>query len=227
MSTTPVRPLAPWIKTHDRLVFERPYPGIRPRTVAPTILAGHWTGGEGGADRVFEALRTRTDADGKPSPLSVQFVIDPDAETWQFCDLDKVVCYHAGAINDRSLGVEIVNRGLAPALGRRYRDTIDDLTVHGKRVKQLAYSQAQLDAWCRLSDLVCSTYGIPRQVPGKPDGSISDAVMTRPERAAWRGVLEHLHVARTKTDGGTQLSRALVSHGYAAMPPSKLVGSVR
>jgi len=218
MGTTIVKPLADWIRTDDRLVFAPPYKGIRARTQAPRVLVGHWTGGEGGADRVFAALKNRVDENGAPSPLSVQFVIDADGATWQFCDLDRVVCFHAGAVNDWSLGAEIVNRGLPPALSKRARPIVAH-NVHGHLVQQLAYTPAQLDAWCRLADLVCARYGIPRQVPGDAAGQVLDRTLTAPERARWSGIAEHLHLAKRKSDGGTQLSRALLAHGYAANPP--------
>src|SRR5690606_31836088 len=159
--------LAEWIRTDDRLVFEPPYQGIRKRTQAPQVLVGHWTGGEGGGARVFRALQTRVDKYGNPEPLSVQFSIDPDGTTWQFCDLDRVVCFHAGAVNDVSIGVEISNKGFPPALPKQPRATLR-VEVHGRRVSVLAYTPQQLDAWQRLADLVCAKYGIPRQVPGNP-----------------------------------------------------------
>lgn len=205
------------------LAFAPPYKGCRARTQPCTLGVGHWTGGEAGtmtsADdgkRVYDVLKNRTNEAGKPTPLSVHFCVGYDGTIWQYADPAAVVCLHAGAVNDFSWGVEIVNRGLPPDQGRGREEVAHK--VHGRLVKQLAFTQSQLDSWLWLCDAVQGALGLPRAVPAGPLEPVSDRIADAKLRA-FRGVVEHLHASSSKVDGGTQLVRHLLSAGYARVQP--------
>lgn len=197
------------------LGFAPPYKGCRTRTQPCTLGVGHWTGGEAGtasaADdgkRVYDVLKSRD--------LSVHFTIGYDGTIWQYADPAKVTCFHAGAVNNFSWGCEVVNRGLPPDQGRNREEVA--YRVHGRLVKQLAFTQAQLDAWLWLCDAVQGALGLPRAVPAGPLEPVSERIADL-KLKAFRGVVEHLNASSTKVDGGTQLLRHLLSAGYARVEP--------
>jgi len=192
------------------LAFAPPYKGCRVRKGACTLGVGHWTGGEAGitsatddGKRVYDVLVARD--------LSVHFTIGYDGTVWQYADPAKVVCLHAGAVNEFSWGCEVVNRGLPPDQGRN-REEVSH-RVHGRMIRQLAFTQAQLDAWLWLCDAVQGALGLPRAVPTTPSGPVSDRIPDAKLRA-FRGVVEHYAASSTKVDAGTQLVRHLLSAGY-------------
>lgn len=201
--------------TSTGLGFAPPYKGCRRRVQPCTLGVGHWTGGEAGttsaADdgkRVYDVLKSRD--------LSVHFTIGYDGTIWQYADPAKVVCFHAGAVNDFSWGVEIVNRGLPPDQGRNREEVTH--RVHGRLVKQLAFTQSQLDAWLWLSDSLQAGLGLPRAVPVNALEPVSERIPDL-KLKAFRGIVEHLHASSQKVDGGTQLVRYLLSAGYARVQP--------
>lgn len=194
---------------------------------------GHWTGGEAGRDpdeqvvRVIRSMKWRTNALGLPSPLSIHFVIDSDGVCWQCADPATVVALHAGAVNEESIGIEVVNGGLPSfAASYRPRDRVFR-RLRGRAVEQLAFFGRQLEAYADLCEVLSSEFGIPRVVPGMPIRDVrgrlvSDRIevadrMLPPEAIrTFSGFLEHLHVHKATPDGGTQLSWYLSAmRGYA------------
>ena len=88
----------------------------------------------GSAEKVAAVLRERG--------LSIHYVIDADGRTVQMADPADTVCYHAGSrANAQFIGVEIVNRGVAPSLPKRNRPRVD-ATVRGRKVHALAFTRA-------------------------------------------------------------------------------------
>lgn len=218
MATKTPLALAPWLKVDPSLIFDpAEYKGCRKRTKPPQMLVGHWTGGpDFSAAQIVRVLRTRVDSvTGEPDPLSVCFAIEPDGTTYQFTDPDRVVTYHAGKVNDFSLGCELSSPGFPPA--RKVPRAIVELEVHGRPVRQVAFTPAQIESWLRLADFCADHFGIPKQVPASK-GKLFTGVMTAQQAKAWHGFGEHLHFARKKSDAGTQLSRELVAHGYSLEP---------
>ncbi len=204
----------------------------RPAGVDVNLLVGHWTAGEAGVRRadddgpfIYGVMRNRPSNDaaraaaGGKLKVSVHFVIGVDGTTWQTADPLTTVAVHVGmgAINTRSVGVEIVNPGTGPMHPERPRERIEHRMLptpklpRGRRVRQLAYYPAQIDAWCRLGELLADHLPIPRRVPACADGTDFEIDrFTRPEAARWKGAMEHYHVpTTTKVDAGTQLIRAL------------------
>lgn len=215
--------IASWIKFDPNMWYEPgKYRGCRRRVTPVTQHVSHWTAGRANrqASAVFTTLKNRKDNNGKPSPLSIHFVIDGMGEVWQMASVDKTVCYHAGAVNEHSAGTEIMLRGLWPALPGDFKD-FDKVThlVHGRMVQQTKFLQKQLDAHARLCDELHAKFGIPKQVPGNAMGGILTEVMSVKDRQTFPGFIEHLHVASKKLDSGTQTSQDLVSRGYAIVAP--------
>jgi hypothetical protein len=211
-----------WAETGLR--FAPPYPGCARRRKKVILGVGHWTGGEAGTKtsmddgkRVYEVLRGRVNERGEPTPLSVHFTIGFDGTIWQYADPSQVECFHASAVNDESWGVEIVNAGFPPNAEGRSRPEVT-FTVHGRKVRQLAFTDEQLTSYVWLCDKVNAALGIPRAVPGKKDAPTSDRIATA-RLLRWSGQIEHLHCSSKKLDGGTQLTRALLAAGYAAEQP--------
>lgn len=204
----------------------------RPIGQPVNLLVGHWTAGEAGSRRadddgpfIYGVMRNRPSsvpalaAQGVKMKVSIHFVIGVDGTVWQTADPLTTVAIHVGmgSINARSVGVEVVNPGTGPMLPERPRDRIAHRMLptgklpKGRLVRQLAFYPAQVDAWCRLAELLADHLPIPRQVPARADGSDLEVDrFTKPEAARWTGAMEHYHVpTTTKVDAGTQLIRAL------------------
>mgnify|MGYP000888433098 FL=1 len=172
--------------------------GARPRTLPIRGVVWHWTGGEGSAEKVAAVLRERG--------LSIHYVIDADGRTVQMADPSDTVCYHAGSrANAQFVGVEIVNRGVAPSLPKRNRAEVD-ATVRGRKVHALAFADAQLASVAALADQLSSTYGIPKLTPNGTD------TFKPADLAKFRGHLEHLHVSDRKVDCCGQIIAHLRRH---------------
>ncbi len=219
----PAHSLAPWIKFREDMWFEPgKYRGCRRRVTPVTQHVTHWTAGRANrqASAVYTTLKNRKDNKGKPSPLSITFVIDGMGDTWQMADAEKTVCYHAGAVNEFAVGTEIMLRGLWPALAGDFTD-FEKVThlVHGRMVAQTKFLEKQLEAHARLCDLLHEKLGIPKQVPGNALGGILTEVMLPRQRQDFTGFLEHLHVSSKKLDSGTQTSQDLVKRGYLIVEP--------
>lgn len=229
-------PWAPPI-AHDRAWWESGEWGTKPRTGEVNLLVGHWTAGEAGTNSVLDdgprvviGMKHRQGITQPQNRLrvAVQFVIGADdaagvARIWQTADPLLTAAIHVGlgAVNDRSIGVEIVNKGAPPALKERPRPVLR-LPVAGiPLLRQLAYQPGQLRSWCALADLLASHFPIPRQVParaiyGQP-GILTPSSdrFTAAQQRRWKGMQEHLHVPTThKLDGGSQLIRVAAAHGW-------------
>lgn len=170
---------------------------------APPWIVGHWTGGERGAEAVHRVLVQRG--------LSVHFTLDLEGRLVQHADLDRR-CAHAGSVGNRGLGVEASNCGLPRKDGTSPRP-YDVVEIHGRPVRAVRYTDAQLAAWVALCEWCATEYGWPRQVP--------DCLrqLTPREISRWRGALEHLHLSRRKVDAGGHLIGALVRAGWKAVTP--------
>lgn len=185
--------------------------GARRRVKPCSMGVGHWTGGEAGTTsssddgkRVYDVLRARD--------LSVHFTIGYDGTVWQYADPATVVCYHAGAVNELSWGVECVNKGLPPDAGRARETIVRE--AQGRPLAQLAFTSPQLAAFVRLCDTVQAALALPRAVPAL-SGKLATKRIEDARLARFEGVVEHLHASSQKVDAGTQLVHALASAGYS------------
>ena len=169
----------------------------------PPWLVGHWTGGERGPSAIYRVLRGRG--------LSVHWTMSLDGDLVEHAPL-TARCAHAGSVGNRGLGIEIASCGLPRKDGTSPRP-FDVVEIHGRPVRAVRFTDAQLTRWVELAEWCAATYGWPRQVP--------DCLrqLTPREVARWRGVLEHLHLSRRKVDAGGHLTRALVRAGWKAVSP--------
>ncbi len=169
----------------------------------PPFLVGHWTGGEGGAERVHRVLVSRG--------LSVHFTLELSGLLVQHADLDRR-CAHAGSAGNVGIGVEAVSQGFPSKDGTSPRP-FDVVTIHGAKVRAVRFTDAQLDAFVALAEWCAKAYGWPRHVPREL------RVLSPAELARFRGVLEHLHLSRRKADAGGHFIGALVRAGWTPVDP--------
>lgn len=162
--------------------------GAPKRTKPIRGVVWHWTAGEGRAESVAKVLQAKG--------LSIHFVIDADGRIVMMADPATTVCYHAGSrVNPEFVGVEIVNRGVAPSLPKRNRPERDTV-VRGRKMTGLDFTPEQYASVAFLADALSVAHGIPRICATGTD------TFTPAELAQFRGHLEHLHVSPRKVDSG-------------------------
>lgn len=202
----------------------------------------------GTSAQAFEVLHDRRG-------LSAHFLLDLDGTVYQTLDL-KERAWHAGATNDRSIGIELANpgafadrtaldrwvvaspggarlvvpdgvrRGALPA-GATFASARPEPVVgeiHGERLVQYDFTEAQYEALARL--LATLSRVLPRcrlQAPRAPDGRVLATLLPEGEaRTSFEGVLGHWHVSGAKVDPGPAfrwdavLERARALRGDAA-----------
>ena len=139
--------------------------------------------------------------------LSVHLLLDGDGTVYQTLDLLEASAWHAGRVNERSVGVEIQN---PVKLHRNQwqtppRSVIEEARVHTSGAWQhLDFYDVQKRRAVQLAEVLCEQLPIPRALP--MDGSHVTRSLA-PSR--FRGVCGHYHVSRTKPDPGLSLGPAL------------------
>jgi N-acetyl-anhydromuramyl-L-alanine amidase AmpD len=108
--------------------------GGRKRELPVDLVVWHHTAGNGNAQRVHRVLNERS--------LGVDFIIDADGMIWQCSDPVNVCTYHAGIANGRSVGIEIVGRGVPSSDDEPHYVA----RVHGRRIKFLSFLSPQFKA---------------------------------------------------------------------------------
>jgi N-acetylmuramoyl-L-alanine amidase len=199
------------------LQFVPGMPATRPRGSKPDLCVWHWSGGEGEAATVARTLRKRK--------LSVHFVIDRDGVVHQFADPALVQCGHAGIVNARSVGVEIVNYGIRRA--RRLwtvpkkgvdRET-DTVKIHGKVWTVAHFYPQQTLAAKRLAEALTVSLGIMPLVPLNGGAQwVVDHALTPDQLRAFKGHVGHYHVTDQKQDPGVELIHDLWKHLWRLHP---------
>lgn len=195
-------------------------PGCAKRLDEIDVVVGHWTAGEANFDhdeddapRLFRALQGRVN-NGVPSPLSIHANIGGFGRIVRMADEKTTSTFHAGAVNQRSIGVEIHNMGFGEPRSKRPRGERKN-KIHGRTVTFLEFTDAQIASWVKLCEYYVAAFGIPRVVPGNPEtGELFLDRLTGKRAANFRGFTEHLHWSSKKADGGGQLVQALVDAGF-------------
>ena len=171
----------------------------RPRTEALDLIVVHWTAGIGDPAQVARTLLSRK--------LSIHFTIGSDGKVVQMASHDRR-CAHAGHVNARSIGIEVVSPGLpGPVRDKEVhrgvvRATYED-HIRGRRVRMLDFTDAQTAALTVLVESLCDGLDVPRAVPVEPNGELVRRQMDAASLAAFRGVIGHYHCHDTKLDCGT------------------------
>lgn len=189
--------------------FAPPYKGCAKRVDAIDLIAFHWTGGEGGCERVAGVLRTRTDGT-RPTPLSIHFVIDYDGRIVQMADPVTTVCYHAGKVNGRSIGIEMSNRAALPAQSNRPRRTRTTRINNGRVHRHADFTDKQYKSALELSNLLAHMAEIPRVAP---------LYARKVDLSGFRGACEHIHAGSrsNKVDCcGAVMEHLIVKGGWDA-----------
>lgn len=193
---------------HRGLWWDADDPGARERREPIRAMILHHTGGEGGVDQVYRTLKNRKNAAGRPSPLSVHFVIEGDT-IYQLADV-ATVTQHAGSANGWSVGVEICSRGAGPNLkGHKRNNYIDH--VHGARVNFLAFTSNEVHAAQRLCKAFTDLTGLPLRFPTAPgsETKVLREKLSERELRNWYGLLGHYHVSRRKIDPAPDVMDAI------------------
>lgn len=136
--------------------------------------------------------------------LSVHLMLDGDGTVYQALDLAEANAWHGGAVNERSVGIEIQN----PVHSHRNvwqkpaRQIVLDPGVHGgPAYEHLDFYDVQKRRVLELAEVLCQRFGIPRSLPLKGDGEVGRGLSA----ADFRGVCGHYHVSKSKPDPGLTL----------------------
>jgi N-acetyl-anhydromuramyl-L-alanine amidase AmpD len=164
-----------------------------------TMGVVHWTGGEGGYAQVYRTLKKRL--------LSVHFFVAYDGTVYQYADPARVVCAHAGAVNQFAYGIEVQNQAFGASHPKFARGTAQQ-TLHGETQGVLMFTTAQVDAVIALCDTFVDLGVHPRRV------KLGTDVLPAADRPKFKGVLGHLHVSSRKLDPGTQIFEEMVADGW-------------
>jgi hypothetical protein len=167
------------------------------------MAAMHWTGGEGDAKDVYSVLKARG--------LSVDFTIERDGRIVQHSDPAKLATWHAGSINRRSWGVEVIN-GAVKALASKDR-IYSTQTIHGSTAQYADFFDAQVRALAELLTIVNGFFGIPMKVPRDGSGALLATAMRPEDLATFTGVVGHFHVTKSKVDPGIEVWHQLAKAG--------------
>jgi N-acetylmuramoyl-L-alanine amidase len=187
-------------------IVERPSPNFEPRPAAASIdvLLLHYTGMES-AEAALERL-------GDPNAdVSAHYVVDEDGTVYRLVD-EENRAWHAGEafwagatdINDRSIGIELVNPGhefgyrpfpeaqmaalteLAGAIVRRHRIPPSRVLGHSDVAPQRKRDPGELFDWARLARAGIGLWPqVPEQMPDPvaPERSGTPAAMVAEARS--------------------------------------------
>jgi len=198
--------------------------GARSRPNDPSLIVGHWTGGESSGGTLFRNIRRRKTKDGRG--LSVHLYIDYHGTVWQYCDL-MLSTRHAGDANAPSIGIEMQNRAWdpkkLPASWRKFDRGKIRITLKGRAITVLSFTSAQLESWVTLVAAISDLYDIPRVLPGDPalvaqganaSGLVMPDQLTKKQWQSFAGTLGHYHISSSRLDPGLQPLEALVDEGW-------------
>jgi hypothetical protein len=133
--------------------------------------------------------------------LSVHFMVDNDGTIYQ--GLDLVDCaFHAGGVNEISIGIELQNRGDAARYPNYYPEGRGTVTcrIHGVQFLSYDFTEAQYEAMTRLSRLLTRIFD--RVALRSPQRGGEPVWTTITGLRSWVGFLGHYHVDREKWDPG-------------------------
>ncbi|MCA9665248.1 MAG: N-acetylmuramoyl-L-alanine amidase [Myxococcales bacterium] len=133
--------------------------------------------------------------------LSVHFMVDNDGTIYQTLDLEHCA-FHAGGVNEISIGIELQNRGDAARSPNYYKKERPTVTcrVHGHQFLCYDFTPAQYVAMQRLTHALTRILDVPLV---SPQDSAKRHMWTKLESPrSFRGFLGHYHVSTNKWDPG-------------------------
>lgn len=133
--------------------------------------------------------------------LSVHFMVDNDGTIYQTLDLMHCA-FHAGGVNEISVGIELQNRGDAARYPNYYKEGRPTVTcrIHGHQFLCYDYTQAQYEAMIRLCRGLTRIFDIK---PQSPLDTASRPLWTKlDDRRAYSGFVGHYHLSTNKWDPG-------------------------
>lgn len=191
----------------------KPGKGARKRDVKKTqidLFVLHWSGGEGSARTLFTVLNKRE--------LGIEFYLDDEGNIYQFCDPILVDTFDAGAVNPRSIGIEIKSYGFRtkaadiPSAGRSR--VVREETINNSKIRAAQFTEKQLIALEALIKAVCEAMpSIPMQIPVGADGKPTNKIMTPKQLREYKGLIGHYHISSKKFDPGLHVFEWLQSRG--------------
>lgn len=196
----------------------RPGKGARQRTREPDLFVTHWTGAENPASTLYNSLSNHKIKDketGKmrPSPLGIEFYIDPDATVYQFADPAHVDTFDAGDYNPRSIGCEIASFGHKVPKGKKRKTTSQE--INGKKYDIAPFTPEQMHAFVFLLAAMLRWFPtIPMRLPRDATGTIIRRTLSTEELSGYSGVVGHFHLTARKVDPGLEPFEVLSECGY-------------
>jgi hypothetical protein len=215
----------------DGLLEFKPGDGHNKKRSSPIDTAAwHWTGGEGSPDVMAKTLRRRK--------LGVEFAIGARfdktnyAAIYQFCDPMEVDTADTGYLNQRSVGIEMVNYAFKSwkkpstwAIPRKAKDrNIVRAELRGRDRYFADFYPHQYGSALALADVLSEALDIPRMVPME-QGDVLRRTWTKAEMNAWLddnggGHVGHYMVSDKKADPGPHFMHRMGDHfgqQYAAI----------
>jgi hypothetical protein len=167
----------------------------RTRRVRPTQIVLHY-------DVAFNARAAESILQKRG--YSTHFIIDHDGTIVQCHNPATKVAFHAGRVNDYTIGIDINNPADvkyrardASKRGGPERDIVEE-RIHGGLVRRLDYFPEQITSLSELLDILCNEFDIPRTCPRDCEGPLLKKLDNADVRKY--GVLGHYHLSLRKTD---------------------------
>ncbi len=157
------------------------------RTNKPDLQVVHWSGGEGGYRAIFNVLKARK--------LGIHGFIDYNGVAYQYADLWRIQCAHAGRVNPRAIGWEMQNLGFGKPRTNAPRGVMV-MEGHGRKYDGLMMTSHQIETLIDIVRLTCHSLDIPFKLPPNEndDGPLLDYLTLRQQRN-FKGVIGHIHVS--------------------------------
>lgn len=170
---------------------------IKNRTLPIDYIVLHWTGSSSFTvpyRQVWSTLASRN--------LSIDAIVQDDGKTWRRADLNTTYSLHVGALNRRSLGIEVI------CPGNQY---LDKYPARPRHNGYYLFSDIAIDEIAILCHEWCDLYSIPHNVLLAPNKLTPFAI----KKAGYRGIIGHYHVSTTgKKDPGLRNLERLVDFGF-------------
>jgi len=151
--------------------------------------------------------------------LSTHLIVDWDGTVYQLADLG-MAAFHAGIVNKRSIGIDLVNPSVNEAqkdAKRTYdpkresrlvaeghkRSTVTG-KIQGRDIRTTGYTKAQVNStYALVAALVRIFPNVPPSVPRGPDKKVLTVAVKDPAKV--KGVVAHWHTSERRWDPGPGL----------------------